>query len=201
MTIGEFTSHCWSLERRQRTQEELAMIGRGELQVLDKYSNLCCKDVTFFQKSEIQKKAAHSKFFNADVRPSALSSLLDVESHDENEISLSVLPEDSKILSVPYPIVKKVFRDGAQLLTVSSLHQVLLTQFFTLPICQTRASRSALNVCLPETQVVVTYFNVTNTVFGILVSTFAVISLQLRSVTKNCKSFSTRSTLVLWRPI
>ena len=117
MTICEFTSHCRSLERRQRTQEELAMIGRGELQVLDEYSDLCCQDVTFFRKSEIQKKAAYSRFFNADVRPSALSSLLDVESHDENEISLSVLPEDSKILSVPYPIVKKIFRDGAQLLS------------------------------------------------------------------------------------
>ena len=64
MTIGEFTSHCRSLERRERTREELAMIGRGELQVLDEYSDLCCK-----------------------------------------------------IRSVPYPIVKKVFRDGAQLLS------------------------------------------------------------------------------------
>ncbi len=120
MTIGEFINHCRSLERRQRTQEQLAMIGRGELKVLEEYSDLCSKDVTFFRKSEDQKKAAHSKFFNADVRPSSLSGLLDAESHDEETISLSVLPENSKILSVPYPIVKEIFRDGAQLLSRSN---------------------------------------------------------------------------------
>lgn len=119
MTVGEFTNHCRSLERRQRTQEELAMIGRGELKVSEEYSDLCCEDVTFFRKSEVQKKAAHSKFFNADVRPSSLSGLLDVESHDKDEISLKVLPENSKILSVPYAIVKEIFRDGGQLLSRS----------------------------------------------------------------------------------
>ena len=119
MTVGEFTNHCRSLERRQRMQEELAMIGRGELKVSEEYSDLCCEDVTFFRKSEVQKKAAHSKFFNADVHPSSLSGLLDVESSDKDQISLSVFPENSKILSVPYAIVKEIFRDGGQLLTRS----------------------------------------------------------------------------------
>ena len=116
MTISEFINHCWCLERRQRTQEELAMIGRGELKVLEEYSDLCCEDVKFFRKSEEQKKVAHSRFFNAEVRPTKLRSLLDVENHDEDTASLSVLPENSKILSVPYPIVKEIFRDGAELL-------------------------------------------------------------------------------------
>ena len=51
-------------------------------------------------------RAAHSKFFNADVRPTSLSGLFDAESRDEDTTSLSVLPENSKILSVPYQIVK-----------------------------------------------------------------------------------------------
>lgn len=120
MSISEFIDHCRFLERRQRTQEELAMIGRGELMVSEEYSDLCWDDVTFFRKNEDQKATAYSKFFNADVRSSPLSSLLDVVSHGESSterVSLSVLPEHSKILSVPYPIVKEIFRDAAALLS------------------------------------------------------------------------------------
>jgi hypothetical protein len=62
MAIGEFTNHCRYLEMRQRSQEELAMIGRGELKVSEEYSDLCCEDVKFFRKSEDQMRAAHSNF-------------------------------------------------------------------------------------------------------------------------------------------
>ena len=203
MTVRKFTNHCRSLERRQRTQEELAMISRGELKVSEEYSDLCCEDVTFFRKSEVQKKAAHSKFFNADVRPSSLSGLLDVESHDKDEISLKVLPEYSKILSVPYAIVKEIFRDGGQFLSRSdniASAPGSSDAIFYVSNSQTKANRTALNVCQQETRLAVTYFNVTNIFFDMLVFTFAVTLLLSQSVTKSCKSFSACLTLVLWRP-
>ena len=118
MSVTEFISHCRSIEKRQRTQEELAMIRRGELKVLEGYSDLCVDDVTFFRKTEAQKKAVYAKFFNANVRSSSLSSILeDSQSESVASATLSVPPENSKILSVPYQIVKEIFKDAATLVS------------------------------------------------------------------------------------
>ena len=103
--------HCRSIEKRQRTQEELAMIRRGELKVLEGYSDLCVDDVTFFRKTEAQKKAVYAKFFNANVRSSSLSSILeDSQSESVASATLSVPPENSKILSVHTRSLKKSSR-------------------------------------------------------------------------------------------
>ena len=194
--------HCSSASDLMESYQ-LAMIGRGQLKVSEQYSDLCCEDVKFFRKSEDQKKAAHSKFFNADVRPTSLSGLLDAERLDEETTSLSILPENSKIAKFcrsHSQLLKKFLQmvlNCCLLITVSSLHQVLLTQVSTLPIRQTKANRSWLNVYLQETRLVVAYVKVTNTVFDILVFTFAVMLLQLRSTIKSCKSFLMYLTPVL----
>ena len=191
MTIGEFTNHCRYLEMRQWSQEELAIIGRGELKVSEEYSDLCCEDVKFFQKSEDQMRAAHSKFFNADVRPTSLSGLLDAGCHDEDTTSLSVLPENSKILSVPYQIVKKIFRSGARLLSANN----------SIVSAPGSSDASFYVTKTSETRLAVAYLNVTNTVFDILVFTFAVMLLQSRNTIRSCKSFLTYLTPDLWGPI
>lgn len=118
MSVTEFIDHCRSLEQRQRTQEQLAMIGRRELKVCHElYNDLCVDDVAFFRKTEAQKNAVSSKFFNANVRSSHLNSLLDTTTSSESTHLLSVTVENSKILSVPFPIVKEIFKEACELLS------------------------------------------------------------------------------------
>jgi hypothetical protein len=152
---------------------------------------LFCEDVKFFRKSEDQMRAADSKLFKLSWRTSpSFSGLLDAESRDADTTSLSVLPQNSKILSVPYQIVKYIFWSGARLLSANN-------SIVSAPGSSV-ASFYVTNTS--ETRLAVAYLNVTNTVFDILVFTFAVMLLQSRNTIRSCNNFLTYLTPVLSGP-
>ena len=119
MSIPEFINHCRALEKRRRAQEKHAIIGRGELYLSDEHADLHVEDVTLFRKSEEQKKTVYAKFFKADARASALSSLLHVNDGPSAPLSHIVsYPRTARFCQfLTLCMVKEIFRDDAALLS------------------------------------------------------------------------------------
>ena len=78
--------------KRQRTEEELALLGIGELKLDPLYDDLQVQETVFYRKSQAQKQAVLRKFKNHEVR-SADEVLLDIgdnEGANANSLSISV---------------------------------------------------------------------------------------------------------------
>lgn len=144
MTVGEFTNHCRSLQwlvRIRRTCNDWS----GRITVT------CVAKTSHFSERVKSKRRLHI--------PSFLM-LTYVPLHSVAYLMLKAMIK-MKYLSRFFQKIAKFCRSHTQLskkflemvvscclvVTTSSLHQVLLTQFFTFLIRQTKANRTALNVC------------------------------------------------------
>jgi hypothetical protein len=94
---------------RQQNEQFLAVIGRGE--VGDRY----------FQMNDKQKQETRKKFFNCSLsengnKGSELKACNVNEYSANNIANLSITPEKSEIISVPFMILKEMFDDASNLI-------------------------------------------------------------------------------------
>ena len=85
---------------RQETLEYLAMCGQGEWSLDDKYAS---------KKLEEQKKRAFNKFYVLTISPEDPASSVEFS-------FISISPEETNILHIPFPKVKNIFAKGNQIL-------------------------------------------------------------------------------------
>jgi len=97
--------------QRQRTEKELAVIGIGDLKVDPAYADLTVTETVFYRKSPQQKQAVLAKFFQQVVRPEVYHVAIPSNNDDEvaNSMPLSVSPQQSGILRVPFPVLQEMF--------------------------------------------------------------------------------------------
>ena len=71
--------------QRQRTEEELALLGIGDLKLDSTYVNLAVPETVFYRKLEAQKQAVLKKFYSESVK--APREVLPNEDDDEDDKS------------------------------------------------------------------------------------------------------------------
>ena len=108
LTIPEFIKLTRTVVARQRTEEELAFIGIGDLVMDEMYADHVIPETTFYRKSQEQKKAAIKKFNNLPVKSTPSD-----RTQDSSLGLLSVSLEDSGVIRVPFNILKEMFKRAA----------------------------------------------------------------------------------------
>ena len=101
--------------QRQRTEEELALLGIGDLKLDPVYVNLAVLETVFYRKSQAQKRAVLKKFYSENVK--APREVLRTEDDDEDDKSnpLSITAQESGIVRVPFPILTQIFKKAGVL--------------------------------------------------------------------------------------
>ena len=96
--------------KRQRTEEELALLGIGELKLDPLYDDLQVQETVFCRKSQAQKQAVLRKFKNHEVR-SPDEVMLDIgDNEGANANSLSISAQQCGIIRVPYEVLKQMIQ-------------------------------------------------------------------------------------------
>jgi len=112
---------------QQETLEYLAMCGQGEWFLNESYAAQKIDETNFYRMSEEQKKRAFEKFYV--LRPGRSNPVSDKSSRDVTSSNdpclISVAPEDTQILHVPFQKLKGIFSKTSQLLsnTASDIHK------------------------------------------------------------------------------
>lgn len=103
-SIPEFVCILRATVARQRTEEDLALIGIGELALDDNYK--CCgvKETTFYRKTKAQQESILKKFHDLPVRTQVIPLDLQETNAAHADVGLSVQIEDSGIIRVPFTI-------------------------------------------------------------------------------------------------
>ena len=68
LSIPEFSRLLETVVKRQRTEEDLAFIGLGELRMDEKYTEVGMKESVFYRKTRAQQEALLKKFHNLPVK-------------------------------------------------------------------------------------------------------------------------------------
>lgn len=68
LSIPEFSRLLETVIKWQRTEEDLAFIGLGELTMDEKYAEVGIKESVFYRKTRAQQEAALKKFHNLPVK-------------------------------------------------------------------------------------------------------------------------------------
>lgn len=100
---------------RQRTEEQLALIGIGDLELDPLYLDLAVDETTFYRKTAQQKQAVLKKFNQQKVRAEDIAS---TSANDESPPTvgpLSISPQQSGIIRVPYSLLKAMFSKAGSL--------------------------------------------------------------------------------------
>ena len=105
----EVVTHIEHIVRRQFDEAKLAMIGRGEYSVIEKYAEYQVPEVRYYQMTKSQKEKNERRFFNAEVKSDDELQDKDTSSQTDVETCLSVKLENSGITSVPYLTLKGIF--------------------------------------------------------------------------------------------
>ncbi|KAM7438561.1 hypothetical protein ABFA07_011941 [Porites harrisoni] len=100
---------------RQQTEEQLALIGIGDLELDPLYLDLAVDETTFYRKTAQQKQAVLKKFNQQKVRAEDIAS---TSANDEPPATvgpLSISPQQSGIIRVPYSLLKAMFSKAGSL--------------------------------------------------------------------------------------
>ena len=101
---------------RQFDEQFLAVIGKGEYRLVDKYSHLGVEETSFYRMTTNQQLTLKRNFFTASVSSTTCAaSVLPSARRLCGTISLSVSPETSEIISVPFPILCQIFQKADDL--------------------------------------------------------------------------------------
>ena len=111
----EVVSHIQHVVNRQFDEAKLAIIGRGEYTICDRYSEYKLDEVRYYQMTKAQKEKLERRFFTAEVKSDEDSRGCD----SENFTSLSIKIEKSGINSVPFQILKQMYSKATTLKTSS----------------------------------------------------------------------------------
>lgn len=109
----EAVEHLHHIVRRQHEEAKMAMIGRGEYQLMPLYQEYRMDESNYYKMTRFQKEAREKKFFSAIVKGDDICA----ESSDRDKINneLSVAPSESNIVNVPHQSVLEMFQKAAQM--------------------------------------------------------------------------------------
>ncbi|XP_078368548.1 uncharacterized protein LOC144652410 [Oculina patagonica] len=103
--------------KRQRTEEELALLGKGDLSLDPLYQEIAVKETVFYRKSEQQKVALLKKFKNQQVKSQdVISSFSDITDCTTSNLH-SVSAQQSGIIRVPFEVLSQIFQKACVLLS------------------------------------------------------------------------------------
>ena len=120
LSIPEFARLLQTVVKRQRTEEDLAFIGLGELQLDENYADEGMKESVFYRKTRAQQEAALRKFHNLPVKTEHLLPIDLEKTNSESEEStvppLSLPLQNSGIIRVPFSILARMYHRAALIL-------------------------------------------------------------------------------------
>lgn len=124
LTIPEFARLLASVVRRQRTEEDLALIGVGDQLFLDPdYETYGLKETLFYRKTKDQQNAVLKKFYQAPVNshkelPVDLQAKFPTQANtvDTDFPTLSVPLEKMQIVRVPFAVLARIYNNASVLL-------------------------------------------------------------------------------------
>ena len=100
---------------RQRTGEQLALIGIGDLELDPLYLDLAVDETAFYRKTAQQKQAVLKKFNQQKVRAEDIASTSANDEPPPTVGPLSISPQQSGIIRVPYSLLKAMFSKAGSL--------------------------------------------------------------------------------------
>lgn len=121
LTLKQAALAIQACVQEQQSQVRLALFGAGEYKVADEYINYSVPQDQFYGMSVEQRKKAFSTFNTARVTrlPTVIDDVNKLASDIPNSdmlCKLSVQPNESNILTVPFTVVKQMFQDASSLL-------------------------------------------------------------------------------------
>ena len=119
LSIPEFSRLLETVVKRQRTEEDLAFIGLGELRMDDMYAEVGMKESVFYRKTRAQQEAALKKIHNLPVKAVDLLPIDLVETNSESPAittPLSVPLDNCGIIRVPFSILARQYNRAASIL-------------------------------------------------------------------------------------
>ena len=102
---------------RQRTEEQLALIGIGDLELDPLYVDLAVDEKTFYRKTKQQKEAVLKKFNKQQVRAEDMTSASTNYDVSFTVPPLSMSPQESGIIRVPLTILNAMFHKAGVLIS------------------------------------------------------------------------------------
>jgi len=102
--------------QQQRTEEELALLGIGDLKLDTMYVNLAVPETVFYRKSQAQKQAVLKKFSSEGVK--APQEVLPNEDDDEDDKNnpLCITVRESRIVRVLFTVLIQIFQKAGVLI-------------------------------------------------------------------------------------
>ena len=101
----------------QRTEEQLALIGIGDLQLDPLYVDLAVDEKTFYRKTKQQTEAALKKFNKQQVRAEDMTSASTNYDVSSTVHPLSMSPQESGIIRVPLTMLNAMFHKAGLLIS------------------------------------------------------------------------------------
>ena len=118
-TVCDIVERLRGLVQRQESEQFLAVVGKGEYKIVDEFQHLAVGD-NYYRMTAKQKAALKEEFFTCcrTERPQSSHPVSESEKpqEDETQTKLSVAPENSQIITVPYTTLKQMFSEAGSLL-------------------------------------------------------------------------------------
>ena len=112
-TVCDIMERFTKVVKRQEQEQFLAVLGRGEYVIKDKFKYLEVGE-DYFRMNDKQKAAVKKNFFNCSLNYENLC-IVDEEPTAANKVSLSVHIDFCEIKTVPFLVLKEMYRDAANL--------------------------------------------------------------------------------------
>ena len=115
-TVCDIVERLRKLVERQEQEQFLAVLGKGEYKVVDEYRHLEVGD-DYYRMTASQKAALKKEFFTCQQIARGTQTVVDSDIPGfTSPPALSVQPENSQIISVPYSVLKELFPEASHIL-------------------------------------------------------------------------------------
>ena len=117
-SISDIVERLRKLVQRQEEEQFLAVLGKGEYKLVNDFQHLEVGD-NYYRMTAKQKAALRKEFFTCSRNEATpVHSITESENSEvRNQVELSVAPENSQILSVPFAVLEELFSGARHLLT------------------------------------------------------------------------------------
>ena len=117
-SISDIVERLRKIVQRQEEEQFLAVLGKGEYKLVHDFQHLEVGD-NYYRMTPKQKATLRKEFFTCSRNEATpVHSVTESENLEvENQVELSVAPENSQILSVPFAVLKELFSGARHLLT------------------------------------------------------------------------------------
>ena len=97
--------------KRQQDEQFLAVLGRGQYRLTEEFSFLEVQERNFYSMTDGQKTSLRKNFFSIKVTETPSARTM----RPEQTTPLSISPEESGIINIPFPILTGIFNKAATL--------------------------------------------------------------------------------------